>query len=122
MQKLEDLLTVPTACLIVVLAAMTLLIRRLVEALNPGLSTKTPMTRAQRVWELFALPAIPAFLGTMFGLIITPVLYPYPSVAAVTTVSRVLYGFTLGWFSSGGYRVVVSLLKQKWNFSDETRE
>ena len=114
MNKLEDIFTLSTACLIVVLAVLTLLIRRLVEALYPTLSVKTPASRAQRVWEMFALPALPATLGTLFGMIVPPVLYPYPSVAAVTSLSRIFYGFTLGWFSSGGYRFIVALVKQKW--------
>jgi hypothetical protein len=115
--KLDDILTIPTACLIVVLASVTLLVRRLVEALNPSLSTKTPLTRSQRVWEMFVLPALPAFFGTLFGLVVTPTLYPYPAVATVTTLSRVLYGFTLGWFSSGGYRTISAVLQKKWDIS-----
>lgn len=117
MNKLDDILTLPTACLIVVLAVMTLLVRRLMESVWPTLSGKTPLSRAQRVWEMFALPALPALLGTLFGLLVSPTRYPYPAVATVTTLSRVLYGFTLGWFSSGGYRGISALLQKKWSVS-----
>ena len=115
MNSLASTLTLPTACLSVMLAGMTLLIRRLMEALFPTLGTTTPISRAQRVWEQFALPAIPALLGTFFGIVVSPTAYPYPAVAVVTPLSSVLYGFTLGWFSSGGYRVIVALVKKKWN-------
>jgi hypothetical protein len=117
MNKLDDILTVPTACLIVVLAVLTLLIRRLVEALWPTLSNATPVSRAQRVWEMFFLPALPALLGTLFCLVVSPQYYPYPPVASVTRLSLVLYGFALGWFSSGGYRGISAVLKKKWNLS-----
>jgi hypothetical protein len=114
---LDQILTVPTACLIVVLAVMTLLARKLVEAVWPTLSSTTPLSRAQRVWEMFGLPALPAVLGMLFCLAVPLRSYPYPPVAAVTPLSRVLYGFTLGWFSSGGYRGISALLKRKWNVS-----
>jgi len=117
MNTLGDLLTIPTGCLIVVLAVMTLLLRRLIEALWPTLSNKTPLTRSQRVWEQFGLPALPAALGTLFCLLVGPSLYPYPAIAATPALSRVLYGFTLGWFSSGGYRGISALLLKKWNVS-----
>jgi hypothetical protein len=117
MNKLDDVLTIPTACLIIVLAVLTLLVRKLVEALWPTLGTKTPLSRAQRVWEQFALPAIPAVMGTIFCAVIAPTYYPYPAVASVTWLSRVLYGFSLGWFSSGGYRGISAVLKKKWNVS-----
>ena len=117
MNKLDDILTVPTLCLIVCLAVLTLLIRRLAEALWPTLSSTTPLSRAQRVWEMFLLPALPALLGTLFCLIVSPQYYPYPPVASVTHLSLVLYGFTLGWFSSGGYRGISAILKKKWNVS-----
>jgi hypothetical protein len=115
MNKLEDVLTVPTACLIIVLAAVTMLLRKLVEAWYPTLSKTTALSRAQRVWEQFALPAIPAVLGTLFAAFVSPQRYPYPAVASVTWLSRVLYGFSLGWFSSGGYRGISAMLKKKWN-------
>ncbi len=117
MNSLDQLLTVPSACLIVVLAVLTLLLRRLVESILPALSAATPTTVAQRVWENFVLPAVPALLGTVFCALVGPGLFPYPAVVVVTPLSRILYGFTLGWFSAGGYRYIVSLLKQKWNVS-----
>lgn len=115
MNKLDDILTVPTLCLIIVLAVLTLLIRKLAEAIWPTLSTATSPSMAERVWEEFALPATPAVMGTLFCLIVPPSAYPYPAVASVTLLSRVLYGFSLGWFSSGGYRSISALLKKKWN-------
>lgn len=117
MNKLDDVLTIPTACLVVVLAVLTLLVRKLAEALWPTLGIGTPLSRAQRVWEQFALPAIPALLGTVFCATVAPEYYPYPAVASVTWLSRVLYGFTLGWFSSGGYRGISAVLKKKWNIA-----
>jgi hypothetical protein len=117
MNKLDDLLTIPTMCLIVVLAVLTLLLRKLAEAIWPTLSSATPSTVAERVWEEFALPAIPAVLGTLFCALVPPTLYPYPPMVIVTPLSRVLYGFTLGWFSSGGYRGISAVLKKKWNVS-----
>lgn len=117
MNKLDDLLTIPTLCLIVVLAVLTLLTRKLAEAIWPVLSKDTPLTAAERVWETFALPAIPAVLGTLFCALIPPSMYPYPAVAVVTPLSRMLYGFSLGWFSSGGYRGISAVLKKKWNVS-----
>lgn len=117
MNKLDDLLTLPTACLIVALAVVTLLVRRFIESMWPTLSVTTPTSRAQRVWENFILPAIPAFLGTVFCSVIPPALYPYPSIATVTRLSLALYGFSLGWFSSGGYSYVVSILKKKWDIT-----
>jgi hypothetical protein len=117
MNKLDDILTIPTLCLIIVLAVLTLLVRKLAEAVWPVLSDKTPLTMAERVWEEFALPACPAIMGTLFCWLITPIYYPYPAVACVTTLSRVLYGFSLGWFSSGGYRGISAVLKKKWNVS-----
>ena len=115
MNKLDDLLTIPTACLIVLLAVVTILVRRLVEDIWPTLSSKTPVTVMQRIWENFILPALPAFMGLLFCVIVPPTLFPYPAVAAQTRVSLALYGFSLGWFSSGGYRYIVSVLKKKWN-------
>ena len=117
MNKLDDLLTIPTACLIIVLAVLTLLIRRLAEAIWPTLSTTTAPSMAERIWEEFALPAVPALMGTLFCWLIPPSMYPYPAVACVTTLSRILYGFSLGWFSSGGYRGISGILKKKWNVS-----
>jgi hypothetical protein len=115
MYKLEDVLTLPTGCLVVLLAVVTLLLRRLIEALNPSLSKDTPATRGQRVWEMFCLPALPAALGTLFCSVVPPRMYPYPAVAMVTPLSLATYGFTLGWFSSGGYRAIAALLQRKWN-------
>jgi hypothetical protein len=115
MNKLDDLLTIPTLCLIIVLAVITLLLRKLAEAIWPVLSADTPLTRAERVWEEFVLPTIPALMGTLFCWLVPPTAYPYPPVACVTTLSRVLYGFSLGWFSSGGYRGISAVLKKKWN-------
>jgi hypothetical protein len=117
MNSLDQLLTIPTLCLIVVLAVLTLLLRKLAEAIWPTLSAKTPTTIAERVWEEFVLPAVPALMGAAFCAIAGPNLYPYPAVAAVTPLSRVLYGFALGWFSSGGYRGISAVLKKKWNIS-----
>jgi hypothetical protein len=117
MNKLDDLLTIPTLCLIVVLAVLTLLLRKLAEAIWPTLSSSTQLTMAERIWEEFALPATPAVMGTLFCLVVPPSAYPYPTVASVTLLSRVLYGFSLGWFSSGGYRGISALLKKKWNVS-----
>lgn len=117
MDGLDSIATVPTACLIVVLAVLTLLIRRLAEAIWPTLSTATVLSRAERVWETFALPATPAILGMLFCAIVPPRMYPYPTVAVVTPLSRILYGFSLGWFSSGGYRGISAILKKKWNIN-----
>ena len=115
MNKLDDLLTIPTACLVVLLAVLTILLRRLVEDIWPVLSSKTPVTVTQRIWENFILPALPAVMGLVFCSTVPPALFPYPAVAAQTRISLALYGFSLGWFSSGGYRYVVSVLKKKWN-------
>lgn len=117
MNKLEDLVTLPTGCLIVALAVITLLFRRLMEAAFPTLGVKTPLSRAQRVWEQFVLPATPAALGALFGILVTPAQYPYPAIAVVTPLSRTLYGFALGWFSSDGYRYLLAFVKTKWNIS-----
>jgi hypothetical protein len=117
LNSLDQILTVPTLCLIIVLAVMTLLLRRLAEAVWPVLSSTTPLTTAQRVWEEFVLPTIPAAMGTLFCSFVPMSMYPYPAVASVTTLSRILYGFSLGWFSSGGYRGISAVLKKKWNIS-----
>jgi hypothetical protein len=117
MNSLDQVLTLPTACLIVVLAVLTLLARKLAEAIWPTLSTATSPSMAERIWEEFALPTVPALMGTLFCWLVPPSAYPYPAVACVTTLSRVLYGFSLGWFSSGGYRGISAVLKKKWNVS-----
>ena len=115
MNKLDDTLTLPTVFLIVVLAVVTMLIRRLVEAIWPTLSATTPLSRAQKIWEQLCLPVIPALLGLLFCSLVPPSFYPYPAVATATRLSLSFYGFTLGWFSSGGYRYITSVLKQRWN-------
>src|ERR1700679_2807479 len=117
MNSLDQVLTVPTMCLIIVIAVLTLLARKLVEAVWPTLSDATPLTRAERVWEEFILPTLPAVLGTLFCAIVPPSMYPYPAVAVVTPLSRVLYGFALGWCSSSSYRSISAILKKKWNIN-----
>jgi hypothetical protein len=116
MNKLDDLLTIPTACLIIFLVALTMLTRRFVESFWPELSTKTPVTTRQRLWELFILPAIPAVLGMTFCLIVPASVWPYyPSVASATRLSLGIYGWALGWLSASAYQQISNVLKKKWN-------
>lgn len=122
MHQLDDVLTIPTALLLVAIYIVSFAVRRLVEAIWPELDQKTPVTRAERIWEEFVLPTMPAFLGVVFCLAVPPRLFPYPAVAAATVVSRVLYGLGTGWFASWGYRMIKSVLQKRWNvpFPDDT--
>ncbi len=122
MPTLDDILTWPTAFLLLGLYVTSFAIRRLCEAIWPTLSDKTPLTRAERVWDEFVLPTLPALLGLVFCLSCPPTLFAYPEVVKATWVSRALYGLGTGWFAAWGYRVIKGVLKQKWNipFPDDS--
>ena len=96
--------------------------RRLVESIWPSLSRQPPITRANRIWEEFVLPVLPAYIGALFCLVVSPLLFQYPEVAATSRVSRALYGLCVGWFSAWSYRIVKALIQAKWNvpFPDAT--
>jgi len=113
--KLDDILTMPTASLLLGIYILSFALRRFFESIWPMLSSKTPTTIYERVWEEFILPTMPALLGLVFCLSCPPRLFPYPAVVAASWVSRALYGLGVGWFAAWGYRVVTSILKKKWN-------
>lgn len=122
MNKLDDILTLATVGLLLGIYIVSFVFRRFVEALWPAVSTKTPVTRAQRVWEEVVLPSFPAFLGLVFCLACPSRLFPYPAVVGASWVSRALYGIGTGWFASWGYKVLKFVLQKKWNipFPDDS--
>lgn len=117
MNTLDEVLTLPTAFLLLGIYIVAFGVRRFVEALWPTLSTATPTTVAERVWEEFVLPTLPALLGLAFCLLCPSKLFPYPAVVASSWVSKALYGLSTGWFAAWGYRVVKALLQKRWNIA-----
>lgn len=115
MNKLEDLLSLPTLFLLLGIYIVAYGIRQFLESVWPTLSSKTATTVPERIWESFVLPVMPAVLGAVFCLVCPPRLFAYPAVAAATWVSRVLYGLVVGWFAAWGYAIISSIIKKKWN-------
>jgi hypothetical protein len=115
MNRLDDVLTLSTAFLVLGIYITAFALRRLVEALRPDLGDKTPLTRGQRVWEEFVLPTLPPALGLAFCLLCPPALFAYPDVVIGSRVSRGLYGLSVGWFATWGYHVVKALVQKRWN-------
>ena len=113
--QLEDILSLPTAFLVLGIYITAFIIRRFAEAVWPTLSNKTPVSRAERVWEEAILPSLPAVLGVPFCILVPPKVYAYPAVVAASLPSRALYGMGAGWFSAWGYKVLKFVLQKKWN-------
>lgn len=115
MNQLDDILTTPTALLLLALYITSFALRRLVEVVWPTLVTAVPVTRGQHLWKDAVLPTLPALLGFLFCITCPPALFTYPKVVVVSWVSRALYGLGLGWFTAWGYRVVKAILQKRWN-------
>ncbi len=114
MDKLDDIVSAPTAVFAIMLTVVTFMFRGLVEAVFPTLSSKTPTSVAQRVWEGPVLESTPALLGAA----LTPLLstsFPFPRVVTATTTSCIVYGLVIGWFSSSFYSGVSFFVRKKWN-------
>ena len=122
--KLEDILSLPTLLLVLGIYIVSFLIRRWSEAIWPTLSNKTPMSRAELIWEEAFLPSLPSLLGVLFCWLVPPTVYFYPVVVAASVPSRILYGLGTGWFSAWGYRVFKFIIQKKWNipFPDDNQE
>jgi hypothetical protein len=112
MEELRTLLTTELLFFVLGILAFCFVVRRGVETAFPTLSTKTPETTAQRVWEKFILPTMPMFVGILFGIFISA--FPYPADMGRTWGTRAMFGagcgFTSGWF----YQVVKAIIFQRW--------
>ena len=102
-----------TALFAVAISIVTTGFRRFVELLWPALSSKTPITVAQRFWEGLILPFLPAVLGALGAGFLAG--YPFPALVLVSVSARVIYGLAVGWFSASIYEAVQFFVKKKWN-------
>ena len=113
MDKITDIVDYSTGFFAIMLVIVAYGVRHLLEAIWPTLSTKTPLSVAQRVWEGVALPLAPALFGALLAPLMTT--YPFPHIVTATGGSRVVYGLVVGWFSSSFYAAVSFFVKKKWN-------
>lgn len=113
MEGLDNLLSFSTLGFAVMLTIVTVIFRRAMEVTWPTLSTKTPTTVAERVWEGFVLPFTPAFLGAFLALVLRS--YPLPVIATVSWSSRVVFGLVIGYFSAAIYSGIRFWVKKRWN-------
>jgi hypothetical protein len=109
---MDEILTWQTAFFTIGIFVVSLLVRRLLEAILPTLRKDTPLTKAQLVWENFFLPSIPVFTGVALALIIRS--FPYPKLLE-SIGSKILFGAVCGFFSSWSYRIVRSLVGKKYS-------
>jgi len=107
----EDILNWRTLVFTLAVFIFSLFLRRTLEALFPSLSPKTPLTRAQRVWEEVVLPSTPVLMGIILAVVVKSWLFP-PSI--VTPGSRAVYGAVCGFFSTWGYRIIKAVVSQKF--------
>jgi len=108
----QDFFTQQTLFFALAIFVFSFLLRRTLEVLAPTLSTATPVTFAQRVWEELFLPSLPILLGMLLGLCMKS--WDYPKTID-TLLDRVAYGAVCGFFSSWAYRLARAVFTQKFN-------
>ena len=109
---MEDILTWQTLVFTLAIFIFSFLLRRTLEVLFPTLSRGTPLSMAQRVWEELLLPSTPVLVGALMGGLLKNWLYP---PALVTTGQHIIYGVVCGFFSGYAYKILKSLLTQKFS-------
>jgi hypothetical protein len=113
---MEDILSWETLVFSLAIFVFSLFLRRALEAVFPTLARNTPLSTAQRVWEMVILPIVPVLVGILIALFVKT--WPYPP-GLTATGPRVLYGAICGFFSTWAYRVISALITQKFQVTVE---
>lgn len=91
-------------------------IRTVVEMIFPTLSKKTELSKAQMVWENFALRLLPILVGVVSGIVVTS--FPYPEAIAQEVGGRVYYGAVAAFCTQWTYPLMRSVLYKRWNIPE----
>lgn len=95
------------------IAVISRVLRDAAEMVAPTLSKQTELSRAQLIWENFALKILPCLIGLIIGWKIKA--YPYPEGVVSSTFARICYGFVAGACSQWAYQLGKAVIYQRWN-------
>lgn len=103
MDMLTDFFTLPTGFFILMIYALSLVIREGFEAIFPVLTEKKSKSRWAKVWREFFLISIPIVLGGLISGLVS--VYPYPEYFVASWQTRVPYGIVCGLLSAPYFRL-----------------
>jgi hypothetical protein len=113
---MTDFFTWQVGVFTIAVFVFTLFVRRIVETVFPTLSRKTEVSTAQNYWEKIGLLFLPVVVGILMAVLVKS--WPWP--AAITKAgSRAIVGAVCGFFSTWGYRVVKTILTDRFKVNLE---
>lgn len=107
---MESLLTTTTIVFCLAVFICTYFMRKIIEALLPPIRKDTPLTKSQKVWEEYVLPALPIAIGVLLALLVTS--WPWPPGIAGKG-SRAVAGAVYGFVSTWVYRIAYAFVTKK---------
>ena len=109
---MEDILSWQTGFFTLAVFVFSFFTRRTLEAIFPTLRKDTPDTVWTRVWEMVALPVVPVLVGMLLAGVVKN--WPFPP-SLENAGPRIIYGAVCGFFSSWSYRLIKTLVYQRFN-------
>ena len=114
---MESLITFPVLFFSLAVFLATYFTRKIIEALLPSIRKDTPLTKAQKIWEEFLLPALPVLVGIALGVLVTS--WPWPP-GIVKPGARAIAGAVCGLLSTLAYRMLWSFVTKKYVIDPNT--
>jgi H+/Cl- antiporter ClcA len=107
----EAILTWQVGVFALAVFIVTHFVKKLIEAVVPAVRKDTPLTTAQRVWELVVLPSLPVLVGVLVGVMAKS--WPWPP-GITTPGARAVLGVVVGFFSTWFYRILKAIIQEKF--------